>query len=40
MGKQWKDQTAKDGKEIKNKIGADSTVSIFDEFDKIIYLRR
>lgn len=35
--KEWKDQTEKDGKEIKDKIGQDSTVSIFDEFDKKLY---
>lgn len=35
--KQWKEKTAKDGKEIKNKIGKDATVSIFDEFDKKLY---
>ena len=34
MGKDWKAQTAKDGKEIKRKIGQDKTVSIVDEFDK------
>ena len=33
----WKSQTKKDGKEIKEKIGADATVSIFDEFDKKLY---
>ena len=35
--KEWKDQTAKDGKEIKDKIGEDKTVTIFDEFDKKLY---
>ena len=35
--KEWKSQTEKDGKEIKDKIGADKTVSIFDEFDKKLY---
>ena len=30
----WKKQTEKDGKEIKDAIGKDSTVSILDEFDK------
>ena len=39
MGKTVERKTAKDGKEIKNKIGKDATVSIFDEFDKIIYIR-
>ncbi len=34
MGKEWKAQTKKDGQEIKEKIGEDATVSIFDEFDK------
>ena len=33
----WKAQTEKDGKEIKDKIGEDATVSIFDEFDKKLY---
>ena len=33
----WKEQTDKDGKEIKDAIGKDSTVSIFDEFDKKLY---
>ena len=37
MGKDWKAQTAKDGKEIKRKIGQDKTVSIVDEFDKKLY---
>ena len=35
--KDWKAQTAKDGKEIKEKIGQDKTVSIVDEFDKKLY---
>lgn len=35
--KEWKDQTAKDGKEIKDKIGEDKSVTIFDEFDKKLY---
>lgn len=33
----WKSQTKKDGQEIKDKIGEDATVSIFDEFDKKLY---
>lgn len=33
----WKKQTEKDGKEIKDAIGKDSTVSILDEFDKKVY---
>ncbi|MCD8920495.1 ABC transporter substrate-binding protein [Staphylococcus gallinarum] len=33
----WKAKTKKDGKEIKEKIGSDATVSIFDEFDKKLY---
>ena len=33
----WKAQTKKDGKEIKDKIGEDATVSIFDEFEKKLY---
>ncbi|MFQ3783612.1 ABC transporter substrate-binding protein [Staphylococcus saprophyticus] len=33
----WKSQTKKDGQEIKDKIGEDVTVSIFDEFDKKLY---
>lgn len=33
----WKKETAKDGKEIKDKIGKDSTVSLLDEFDKKLY---
>lgn len=33
----WKAQTKKDGKEIKDKIGKDATVSIFDEYDKKLY---
>lgn len=33
----WKKQTAKDEKEIKNHIGNDSTVSIFDDFNKEYY---
>lgn len=33
----WKDTTKKDGQEIKDKIGEDSTVSLFDEFDKKLY---
>ena len=35
--KEWKAQTKKDGQEIKEKIGEDATVSIFDEFDKKLY---
>ncbi|MGW8024782.1 ABC transporter substrate-binding protein [Staphylococcus xylosus] len=35
--KEWKAQTKKDGQEIKDKIGEDATVSIFDEFDKKLY---
>lgn len=35
--KEWKAQTKKDGQEIKDKIGEDVTVSIFDEFDKKLY---
>lgn len=35
--KEWKSQTKKDGQEIKEKIGEDATVSIFDEFDKKLY---
>lgn len=35
--KEWKAQTNKDGQEIKDKIGEDATVSIFDEFDKKLY---
>ncbi|MDT3984139.1 ABC transporter substrate-binding protein, partial [Staphylococcus ureilyticus] len=33
----WKSQTEKDGEAIKAKIGEDTTVSIFDEFDKKLY---
>lgn len=33
----WKAKTKKDGKEIKEKIGSEATVSIFDEFDKKLY---
>lgn len=33
----WKKQTAKDEKEIKNHIGKDRTVSIFDDFNKSYY---
>ncbi|MGW7944979.1 ABC transporter substrate-binding protein [Staphylococcus xylosus] len=35
--KEWKAQTKKDGQEIKDKIGEDAKVSIFDEFDKKLY---
>lgn len=35
--KEWKAQTKKDEQEIKDKIGEDATVSIFDEFDKKLY---
>ncbi|MCU5745194.1 ABC transporter substrate-binding protein [Staphylococcus sp. SQ8-PEA] len=35
--KEWTEKTAKDSKEIKDKIGADKTVSLFDEFDKKLY---
>lgn len=35
--KEWKAQTKKDRQEIKEKIGEDATVSIFDEFDKKLY---
>ncbi|PKI04332.1 ferrichrome ABC transporter substrate-binding protein [Staphylococcus xylosus] len=35
--KEWKAQTKRDGQEIKDKIGEDATVSIFDEFDKKLY---
>lgn len=33
----WKSQTKKDRQKIKDKIGEDATVSIFDEFDKKLY---
>src|SRR5699024_12450836 len=33
----WKSQTEKDGEAIKAKIGENTTVSIFDEFDKKLY---
>ena len=33
----WKKQTAKDGKEIKEKIGEDTTVSVIEAFQKDIY---
>ncbi|TGV03069.1 ferrichrome ABC transporter substrate-binding protein, partial [Mesorhizobium sp. M8A.F.Ca.ET.173.01.1.1] len=33
----WKSQTVKDGEAIKEKIGENTTVSIFDEFDKKLY---
>ncbi|UTH13950.1 iron-hydroxamate ABC transporter substrate-binding protein [Macrococcus equipercicus] len=35
---QWKEKTAKDGKEIKAKIGADKTVAIYQIFQKKIYV--
>ncbi|TDM12782.1 iron-hydroxamate ABC transporter substrate-binding protein [Macrococcus lamae] len=35
---QWKEKTAEDGKEIKEKIGADKTVSIYQVFQKKIYV--
>ena len=35
--KDWKSQTAQDGRDIKGHIGASSTVTIFDEFDKKLY---
>ncbi|GEQ00895.1 ABC transporter substrate-binding protein [Staphylococcus arlettae] len=35
--KEWKAKTKKDGEQIQNKIGKDSTVTIFDEFDKKLY---
>lgn len=34
---EWKSKTEKDGQEIKDQIGAEATVSIFDEFDKKLY---
>lgn len=33
----WKKETKKDGKEIQDKIGKDSTISLLDEFDKKLY---
>lgn len=33
----WKKETAKDGQQIKDKIGKDTTVSLLDEFDKKLY---
>lgn len=35
--KEWKDQTSKDSKEIKQQIGENATISIFDDFSKTIY---
>ena len=35
--KELKAKTKKDGEQIQNKIGKDSTVTIFDEFDKKLY---
>lgn len=35
--KEWKEKTAKDGKEIKEKIGQDTTVSVIEAFQKKIY---
>lgn len=35
--KQWEEKTKDDGKEIKDAIGADTTVSIIKDFDKKIY---
>ncbi|WP_342610427.1 ABC transporter substrate-binding protein [Staphylococcus hsinchuensis] len=34
---EWESKTKKDGQAIKDKIGSDATVSIYDEFDKKLY---
>ncbi|GGI40915.1 iron-hydroxamate ABC transporter substrate-binding protein [Mammaliicoccus stepanovicii] len=35
--KKWKEQTSKDGKELRNKLGNDTTVSVIEAFQKDIY---